>query len=208
MTTARLLSRRRFAARAGLLLVGLVSALRGAGAASAEERPRFDGHLSQFIYLKPLAPVRPARFRDGDGRGVDFARFRGKVVLVNLWATWCAPCAAEMPTLDRLQARLGGDRFAVVAIALDADGLPPVAAFFRQNHLTHLHIYLDPRHQTIRSGAGDATAAPLSLYELPTSYLLDQRGRMVGYLTGPADWDSSAAIRFLQYFIAANRKTP
>jgi len=201
--TRRLLSG--IAAIACLGLLALVWARAETGAARAADRPSFDGHLAQFVYLKPLASVQPIGFSDGDGRAVDFALFRGKVVLVDLWATWCAPCAAEMPTLDRLQARLGGDRFAVVAIALDTDGLPPVAAFFRRQSLTHLRIYLDPEHRTIRTGA---TGAPFPLYQLPTSYLLDEHGRAVGYLKGPAEWDSPKAIGFLQSFIATDKHQP
>lgn len=205
MTKARVRLRRGVAASACLVLFGvlfgLVRAELESGAAWAADRPAFHGHLSQFIYLKPPDPVRPTGFREVTGGMVDFAMFRGKIVLVNLWATWCAPCAAEMPTLDRLQAVLGGDRFAVVAIALDTEGLSPVTAFFRRQNLTHLQIYLDAEHRTVRPDAGDGTGPPFPLYQLPISYLLDEQGRAVGYLKGPADWDSPQAIGFLQYFI-------
>jgi thiol-disulfide isomerase/thioredoxin len=193
-------------ASAFLVLVLVVSGQLLLGAAGAGESPRFDGRLSQFIYLKPLEVVRPTRFRDAGGRIMDFRQFRGKVVLVNFWATWCPPCVAEMPTLDRLQVRLAGDRFTVVAIALNTEGLPPVAAFFQRQSLTHLQIYLDPEHRTIRSDAAGGTGAPFPLYGLPISYLLDEQGRAIGYLKSPADWGSSQAIDFLEYFIARTKK--
>jgi thiol-disulfide isomerase/thioredoxin len=146
---------------AGLVLLLLIFGVLKAATAHADERPRLDGRLSQFVYLKPLQGVASTHFRDIDGRTISFDQFRGRAALVNLWATWCAPCVAEMPALDRLQARLGGTRFAVVAIALDTDGLTRVAAFFRQRDLAHLQIYLDPEHRTVRSNGG--SEAPLYL---------------------------------------------
>ena len=168
----------------------------------AEDRPILRSYSSQFIYLRPLETVPSVQFLDGAGQPVDFNRFRGKVVLANLWATWCAPCVREMPALDRLQAEIGGNRFAVVAIALDTAGLEAVAPFFRRQGLTHLAIYLDPSHRTVYTGSGNAKGAPFALYALPISYLIDDRGRAVGYLKGAADWNSPEARQFLNHFIA------
>jgi len=170
--------------------------------AAAEDRPTLRGYSSQFIYLRPLETVTPVQFLDGHDEPVDFSRFRGKVVLANLWATWCAPCARELPDLDRLQAELGGDRFAVVAIALDTGGLEAVQPFFRRLRLTHLAIHLDPSHRTVSARSGDREEAPFAVYQLPTSYLIDARGRAVGYLKGAADWTSPEARQFLNHFIA------
>lgn len=179
------------------IAIGLSPTISAAG-----DRPILRGYSSQFIYLRPLETVQSVQFLDSVGQPVDFNRFRGKVVLANLWATWCAPCAHEMPALDRLQAEMGGDRFAVVAIALDTAGLEPVAPFFRRQGLTHLAIYLDPSHRTVCTGAGNAKGAPFALYALPISYLIDDRGRAVGYLKGPADRTSPEARQFLNHFVA------
>jgi thiol-disulfide isomerase/thioredoxin len=169
---------------------------------AAGDRPILRGYSSQFIYLRPLETVSSVQFIDSVGQPIDFNRFRGKVVLANLWATWCAPCAHEMPALDRLQAEMGGDRFAVVAIALDTAALEAVVPFFRQQGLTHLAIYLDPSHRTVYTDSQNAKGAPLALYALPISYLIDARGRAVGYLKGAADWTSPEARQFLNHFIA------
>lgn len=181
-------------------LLSLVIALCPAVSA-AVDRPILRGYSSQFIYLRPLEMVPAVQFLDGAGQPVDFDRFRGKVVLANLWATWCAPCVREMPALDRLQAEIGSNRFALVAIALDTEGLEAVAPFFRRHGLTHLAIYLDPSHQTVYTGSGNAKGAPFALYALPISYLIDDRGRAVGYLKGAADWSSPEARQFLNNFI-------
>lgn len=168
---------------------------------AAQDRPLLRGYSSQFIYLRPLQAVGSFQFLDATGRPVDFGRFRGKVVLANFWATWCAPCAYEMPALDRLQAQLGGDRFAVVAIALDTAGMVAVLRFFRRHGLTRLPIYLDPSQCTVHTDAGNIKGAPFALYALPVTYLIDDRGRVVGYLKGAADWSSPEAVQFLKHFI-------
>lgn len=184
-----------------LLVIALQPCVSAAG-----DRPILRGVGAQFIYLRPLEMVGPARFLDGAGQPVNFGRFRGKVVLANFWATWCAPCASEMPALDRLQGEMGGDRFEVVAIALDTAGLAAAAPFFRRQGLTRLSLYLDPAHRTIYTDAGNAKAAPFALYALPISYLIDHRGRAVGYLKGAADWDSLEPRQFLRHFIAEAEK--
>jgi thiol-disulfide isomerase/thioredoxin len=169
---------------------------------AAEDRPILRGYSSQFIYLRPLEAVGSVQFLDGSGQPVDFDRFRGKVVLANLWATWCPACAYEMPALDRLQAEMGGNRFAVVGISLDTAGMDAVAPFFRRQGLTHLAIYLDPSHRAVYTDSHNAKGAPFALYALPISYLIDDRGRAVGYLKGAADWTSPEARQFLNHFIA------
>ena len=190
------------AVRGGLFLLLWVAIGLWPDISGAEDRPILRGYSSQFIYLRPLEMVPSIQFLDGAGQPVDFNRFRGKIVLANLWATWCAPCAYEMPALDRLQAEMGGDRFAVVAIALDTAGLDAVAPFFRRLSLTHLPIYLDPSHRTVYTDSRNAKGAPFALYTLPISYLIDNRGRTVGYLKGAADWASPEARQFLKHFIA------
>src|SRR5260370_18267189 len=140
-------------ARRGWLLIVLLLAPMLWPRLSAADRPILRGYSSQFIYLRPLETVPSVQFLDGGGQPIDFDRFRGKVVLANLWATWCPPCAHEMPALDRLQAEIGGDRFAVVAIALDTAGLAAVAPFFHRQGLSHLAIYLDPSHRTVYTDA-------------------------------------------------------
>lgn len=153
--------------------------------------PAFAGEVRPFeTHERPL-PAPDIRFTDAEGRTLDLSDFRGKVVLVNLWATWCVPCVKEMPALDRLQAALGGDGFEVVAISSDLHGLEAVEPFYAAHGLEHLAIYTDPRGSVAR-----AFGAP----GLPTSILLDARGREVGRLIGDAEWDSRAARALIRHY--------
>lgn len=128
-------------------------------------------------------------FADGTGRPLDLAAFRGKVVLVNLWATWCPPCIAEMPDLDALQAKLGGERFQVVAVSLDRGGAEVVKRWFARNQLTHLAVYAaDPRQ--------------FENALLPTSLLLDSQGRVAWHGAGIRAWDGAEAEAVIKGLVA------
>src|SRR6266446_5125805 len=100
--------------------------------------------LGQFTPLDPPRPAPELSFAARDGSPARLADFRGHWLLVNLWATWCAPCAREMPSLDRLQAKLG-DRLTVLAVSQDRGGAPVVDPFLEQLRLASLRIYLDPK---------------------------------------------------------------
>ncbi|WP_309228650.1 TlpA disulfide reductase family protein [Roseomonas sp. KE2513] len=187
-------SARRFAfgaAVAGIAGVALILALaqvptgpqssrQPAAAASATPADR--------LALVPLAPPRPVpelRFVRGDGRTLALEDFRGRAVLLNIWATWCVPCRTEMPALDRLQAALGGSGFEVVALSIDRGGLPAVEAFYREVGPRSLGVYVD---QT-----GDASRA-LGTAGIPTTLLIDREGREVARKIGPAEWDGPEMV--------------
>jgi thiol-disulfide isomerase/thioredoxin len=144
-------------------------------------------------------------FRTGDGSVTTLEAFRGKVVLLNFWATWCPPCVWEMPSLDRLQSVLGGSRFAVVAVSIDRGGLSVVKPFFRRHRLDHLRIYFDPEQKLGSLTGGPPPRPPFLLYGLPISYLIDKDGRVLGYVPGALKWDSPAAISFLKHHIDDGR---
>jgi thiol-disulfide isomerase/thioredoxin len=144
-------------------------------------------------YAEPQA-MPDLAFTAADGTQHHLSEWRGKVVLLNLWATWCAPCKAEMPALDRLQAKLGSDAFTVLAISLDRTGPDKPAAFFAGNGITHLTLYMD------RAGGA---AASLGASGLPLSAVLDRHGNEVARLTGPAEWDSAAMAAQIEQLIKA-----
>lgn len=131
-------------------------------------------------------------FVDGDGRDLTFADFRGRFVLLNIWATWCVPCREEMPTLDALQARLGGADFHVLPLSIDRAGLPVVRRFYEEIGLQNLGIYL-----------ADSTRAMIALgaLGLPTTLLIDRAGKERGRLVGPAQWDSPEVVAQIQTLI-------
>lgn len=133
------------------------------------------------------------RFVDANGATTSLAKFRNRVVLLNVWATWCTPCREEMPTLDRLQATLGGPHFEVVTVSVDAGGLPAVQAFFRENGVKHLHPYLDTFHDAV---ALVTTGIPLTL-------LVDRDGREAGRKLGPATWDAPQMLRLVRRYLPA-----
>jgi thiol-disulfide isomerase/thioredoxin len=139
---------------------------------------------------KPAAEI---TFLDADGKQRTLDEFRGQVVVLNLWATWCAPCRKEMPSLDRLQAEHGGDSLEVVALSVDRGDLDKVVAFYEEIGVAHLAIYRDPKAQVPRD---------LRAPGLPTTVVIDRAGQDVGRVLGPAEWDSDEAIAVLQALMA------
>ncbi len=142
-----------------------------------------------FTPLDRPRPLPEVRFVDGDGRTLTLAGFRGRVVLLNLWATWCPPCIREMPTLERLQAKLGGPDFEVLALSIDVGGIPVVKDFYRTLGLKALGIYVD---KTARARLA------LKVAGIPTTLLVDRQGREIGRVAGPAEWDSSEAVKLIR----------
>ena len=177
-----------------LVLVSAAGALLGAsGVATAGPADALvTGEMTNFTLLPEPRPVSQAPFRDAAGRRLSLADFRGKVVLVNLWATWCAPCRREMPSLDRLQARLGGPDFEVVAISQDRGGMPKVIEFLTELGIRNLVPYNDKSTKSSRAFAA---------LGLPTTLLVDRAGNEVGRLVGPAEWDGPAAEALIRHFI-------
>ena len=133
--------------------------------------------------------VAPATSFEGpDGKPASLADFRGKPLLVNLWATWCAPCIAEMPTLDALAGR-EKDRLRVLTISQDLDGRDKVEAFFTKQGYRHLETWLDPQM---------ALMGELKVDTLPTSILYDSQGREIWRMVGMEEWDSGRAALLLK----------
>ena len=126
-------------------------------------------------------PIPDIRVQDADGKPHALSEFRGKVVLLNVWATWCVPCREEMPALDRLQQKLGGPKFEVLALSIDPGGAAAVKGFYDEIGIRALAIYLD---------ASMEATGKLRTLGIPTTLLLDREGRERWRKTGPAEWDS------------------
>jgi thiol-disulfide isomerase/thioredoxin len=138
-------------------------------------------------------PVPEVTFLDGDGQERSLQEFQGRVVVLNLWATWCAPCRKEMPSLDRLQAELGGDDLEVIALAVDRGDLDQIAAFYDELGVTNLTLYHDPTAK-----AGRVLRAP----GLPTTVVIDRQGNEIGRVLGDAEWDGEEVASLLKEAIA------
>lgn len=132
------------------------------------------------------------RFQNGDGKPVMLSDFRGRFVLLNVWATWCAPCRKEMPALDRLQQKLGGHDFQVVALSIDRGGPAAVRPFYEQMDIRALTVYVDPAVEV---------TSKLKTVGVPTTLLIDREGRELWRKTGPAEWDSAEVVESLRRHI-------
>ena len=171
-----------------------VAANSRAGEPEASVRPQSFavGEVRNFTLYDQPRPVPEIAIVGRDGQTYSLADFRGKVLLVNFWATWCGPCRREMPALDRLQSTLGGDDFMVVSISVDREGMEPAKDFLEEMSVRNLDLYLDQPSKAARS---------MGVYGMPTTYLIGREGREIGRLIGAAEWDSDDAIRLLRHVI-------
>jgi len=158
--------------------------------AAAAPPPR-TGWMEGFAVAEMGPPAPTAEFTGRDGKTYTLERFRGKVVLVNFWATWCGPCVRELPSLKRLNARLGGDKFVVLALSQDRGGWARMAPFLKKHDLDGLPAFHDPKALTARAAMVRA---------LPTSVLYGPEGRELGRLTGHAEWDSDEALALIRHY--------
>jgi thiol-disulfide isomerase/thioredoxin len=165
----------------------------GDGATLARMRPKATGEVAAMLVDAKPRRLPKLTFKDASGKMLSLADFRGKTVLFNMWATWCAPCRAEMPSLDKLEAAMGGKNFQVVAVSVDTTGGDKPKAFFQKLGLQHLALHTDP--------SGDVFSTMQSIGRgvgLPTSLIVDPRGCEIGYMPGPADWASPDARALIE----------
>jgi len=132
-------------------------------------------------------------FEDADGKPRKLSDFRGKTLLVNLWATWCVPCRKEMPALDELQGKLSGPNFEVVAINIDTRDPEKPKNFLKEANLVRLSYFSDQKAKVFQ----DLKAIGRAL-GMPTSVLVDAQGCEIANLAGPAEWASDDAIKLIK----------
>ena len=189
-----------FAVAAGIYLIGGTERKPEAPAETAVSPGRVTkelaaGSLTAFVVKPKRLPVPDLKFTDSVNQTKSLSDWRGRVVLVNLWATWCAPCRKEMPSLGALQRQLGSKDFEVVAISLDRKGAEPAGAFLKDTGSTNLALYLD---------TSAASLDQLQAIGLPASVLIDRKGNEIGRMLGPADWSSPEAVTLIRAAIAEN----
>jgi len=151
-----------------------------------------DGSVDSFRWLKSPLPVSAVAIHDRQGKMIALSQFKGKIVLLNIWASWCQPCIRELPALDRLQQRLGGDDFEVVVVSIDSDPELARQMFSDQLSLQHLQLYLEPAEQLGKSFPVDV---------LPSSFFLDRQGQAMGLLRSYVEWDAPLADRLIKRLI-------
>jgi len=137
-------------------------------------------------------PLPELTFTDTEGKPRTLASFQGKTVLLNLWATWCVPCRKEMPALDALQTKLGGDKFEVVAVNIDTRDADKPRAWLKEIGVGRLGYYADPSAKVFQDlkMMGRATG-------MPTTVLVDPSGCEIGTIFGPAEWASEDAVKLV-----------
>jgi thiol-disulfide isomerase/thioredoxin len=173
----------------------LMTLLVASGASSAAESRATAPErtpLGEFVPAPERSPAPAVPLTEAAGNTANLSDFQGKLVLVNLWATWCEPCLREMPSLERLQARLG-ERIAILAVSEDRSGSKVVEPFIEKLGLKAVKFYIDPK-----SAIGHA----FEVRGLPTSILIDREGRVLGRVEGAAEWDSPKIIAIIERFLS------
>jgi len=148
------------------------------------------------VASKPLK-LPDLAFQDAAGKPLTLANWRGRTVLLNLWATWCVPCRKEMPALDTLQQRLGGPGFEVVAVNIDTRDLEKPKAWLKEVGISKLAYYADPAAKTFQDLKEVGRA-----FGMPTTLLVDPNGCELGTIAGPAEWASGDAVKLIQAALA------
>ena len=190
----------------GLCAIAAVAflALRGAGDAAsangaplehepAEMQALLDGSMKKLTFHSAAKPVPEAIFLTEEGGEATLADYQGKYLLVNFWATWCAPCRKEMPMLAALQSEYGGENFEVLTIATGRNPPPAMKAFFAEIGVDNLPLHRDPKQVVARA---------MGVAGLPVSVLIDPEGREIARMLGDAEWDSPSARAMIEALIA------
>ena len=164
-----------------------------AAADLAEIQALRDGSMKKLLFHEEPKPVSSENFFDSSGSAISLDDFRPKIVVLNFWATWCAPCRKEMPTLNALRERLAGDEFEVLAVATGRSSPEDASDFLVENEIDSLELYLDPKMKFLRG---------MGVLGLPTTVVIDGEGYEIARLVGDADWNSESAVEIFSALIA------
>jgi thiol-disulfide isomerase/thioredoxin len=152
-----------------------------------------EGTMKKLLFSEPME-VSGESFTDPDGGEYRLSDFAGKHVVLNFWATWCAPCRKEMPMLSELQSEFGGETFEVVTIATGRNSVPGIRKFFDEVGVDNLPLYLDPK---------SALGRDMAVLGLPITVILDPEGREIARMRGDAEWNSDSAKAVIRALIGA-----
>jgi thiol-disulfide isomerase/thioredoxin len=186
---------------AGLRSNPAAAACAPAVAAANRIAPLAHGEIAALTVARAPFRVPDLVFKDAQGRERKLSDWRGRTVLLNLWATWCVPCRKEMPALDKLQAALGGDAFEVVTINIDTRDPEKPLAFLKDAGVSHLAYFADPSAKVFQELklAGKA-------FGMPTTLIVDPNGCEIGEMAGPAEWASADGVKLMSAAISADHE--
>lgn len=165
---------------------------RGTEALASRLKPLAKGEIAALQVAGQPRPATPLSFQNAKGEPVTLEAFRGRAIVLNLWATWCAPCRKEMPALDELQAKLGSADFEVVAVNIDTRNFEKPKQFLAEIKVEKLGYYADPTARIFQ----DLKAAGRA-FGMPTTLVIDRNGCELAWLAGPAEWASHDALAFV-----------
>jgi thiol-disulfide isomerase/thioredoxin len=178
-------------------LLGAAIAVVTAKPASAMSAvPRMPGYVGDYFPFDTPQSMPPITFSGVNNVSHDLGELSGKVVLLNFWATWCAPCLAELPDLDRLQAQFPKDQFVVLALCEDAQTIAKIETYYLRRRVETLGQFIDPMGRALQAYAVPA---------VPTSFILDRTGKVRGILPGAAPWNSAEARALVAYSLNERR---
>jgi thiol-disulfide isomerase/thioredoxin len=169
------------------------AACRSAVATAGRIAPLVHGQVAALAVAQTPYRLPDLSFKGADGRKLTLAQWRGRTILLNLWATWCVPCRREMPALDKLQSDLGSPKFQVVAVNIDTQNPQKPLEFLKQVGVTHLTYYSD------RSGrVFETLRAAGKAFGMPTTLLVSRHGCEIGDMAGPAEWASEDGLKLVR----------
>ena len=188
---------------AALLLSSLFSLLAG-GVAHAypgmqQTTKPMESTVDLINVLPKTFPIEPVTFNDVDGKTIDFSQFKGKIIMVNMWATWCPPCVRELPAIERLATKFKAEDFVLLPISIDAEGKQQVQPFLSSLGMPNFNSYYD-QPQSL----GDV----FPLDTIPATFILDQQGQLIAFVRSYVDWDDAKAVSLIQDFIDKGSKKP
>jgi thiol-disulfide isomerase/thioredoxin len=176
------------------------AACRPAVQLAAKLAPLARGEVAAVKVAQSPLKVPALAFQDAEGKPLTLDHWRGRTVLLNLWATWCVPCRAEMPSLDALQARLGGPGFEVVTVNIDTRDATKPKAWLKEVGIAKLAYYADPSAKVFQDLKGVGRA-----FGMPTTLLLDPQGCEIGAIAGPAEWASDDAVKLIEAALTGSK---
>lgn len=192
------------ASRRDVILSGLIASVAclsatAIAAPQTVEVPAFESGRYQFTIIRPPQELPSIRLFRLEGGTVDLSSLRGKPVLLNFWASWCAACRTELPILEKLYRSAWRGSLHVAAVSEDRGSRDTVQRFIKTLELQTLPIFLDPNGYVAYSDGGNSKDAPFALYGMPITYLISSSGAVVGYMPGAADWSTPEADELIRY---------